>query len=559
MYGFHKKVGLSDNSMRASERKNKSPSEYSNPYFRRGHPDLLWLIQKPKNVAGQGNKTKGRTKNDIDQGEDDNEDEFVEEISGNGHAPDGHAKPRPQLAIGQGDGGLPQSQLVPIRQELQTIRNQQQLISKMIGQIKREHEHLYGQAANFQEQHSRHENSINAILSFLASFYNNRNLQTNDGPQSLANMFAGSIPHEQTSGNVVDVGDFAFDETPETRPFKKQQLLLSAPPKSGSGQQSATAASTSPHTTRPQSRRMSQSFRNGQYQSGNVEEVFDPETPSTRPAKTEPPQAQQGTARVPQSDILSMIQNSNARRSSGSMSANELPAALTTLQNSGANTPLTPTQRDDMLRLMNNSSAAAPVDSDNALAAPSTPPMSKSYNMGLANTKADIDQLANMQAEQDRSVQNLTNLLQPLSPSGSIPGIGDGSNVPPPALDLDQIFNSGDYFSDFPLEGNVDFNGTNTGENEANQTNAGISSFNFDDITDNGDELFGDVDVKPSDFEFNGGDDRDDRSTVHGKVESMPSSDAPSPANTIGSEGLKRENPDSRGTQSPPKRRRKNA
>ena len=44
MYGFHKKVGLSDNSMRSSERKNKTPSEYSNPYFKRGRPNLLWLI-----------------------------------------------------------------------------------------------------------------------------------------------------------------------------------------------------------------------------------------------------------------------------------------------------------------------------------------------------------------------------------------------------------------------------------------------------------------------------------------------------------------------------------
>ena len=41
MYGFHKRVGLSDNSMKASERKNKSPSEYYNPYFKRGHPNLL--------------------------------------------------------------------------------------------------------------------------------------------------------------------------------------------------------------------------------------------------------------------------------------------------------------------------------------------------------------------------------------------------------------------------------------------------------------------------------------------------------------------------------------
>jgi heat shock transcription factor len=62
MYGFHKRVGLSDNSMKASERKNKSPSEYYNPYFKRGHPNLLWLINKPK---GGGTKSKkARQKNE---------------------------------------------------------------------------------------------------------------------------------------------------------------------------------------------------------------------------------------------------------------------------------------------------------------------------------------------------------------------------------------------------------------------------------------------------------------------------------------------------------------
>ena len=36
MYGFHKKVGLSDNSMKASELKAKAPSEYYNRFFKRG-------------------------------------------------------------------------------------------------------------------------------------------------------------------------------------------------------------------------------------------------------------------------------------------------------------------------------------------------------------------------------------------------------------------------------------------------------------------------------------------------------------------------------------------
>src|ERR1700721_1631605 len=79
MYGFHKKVGLSDNSMRASERKNKSPSEYANPYFKRGHPDLLWLIQKPKNANVQGAKGKSKIKADSELNDDDVE-EYVEEV-----------------------------------------------------------------------------------------------------------------------------------------------------------------------------------------------------------------------------------------------------------------------------------------------------------------------------------------------------------------------------------------------------------------------------------------------------------------------------------------------
>lgn len=65
MYGFHKKVGLSDNSMQASENRRKTPSEYANPYFRRGRPDLLWLIQKPKASTGK--------KNEDGKGEDEDE------------------------------------------------------------------------------------------------------------------------------------------------------------------------------------------------------------------------------------------------------------------------------------------------------------------------------------------------------------------------------------------------------------------------------------------------------------------------------------------------------
>ena len=50
MYGFQKRVDPSDNSMKASERKNKS--EYYNPHFKRGHPNLLRLIKRKEQRKG---------------------------------------------------------------------------------------------------------------------------------------------------------------------------------------------------------------------------------------------------------------------------------------------------------------------------------------------------------------------------------------------------------------------------------------------------------------------------------------------------------------------------
>src|SRR3954452_23116065 len=169
MYGFHKKVGLSDNSMRASERKNKSPSEYANPYFKRGHPDLLWLIQKPKNATGHASKpSKGGTRVKTEDIDNNDMDEYAEE--GTSTARDTRSRPQ-QLSLVT-DSSVPNEQLSGVYRELQAIRQQQSIISTTITRLRKEHEQLYAQAANFQDQHTRHENSINAILTFLATVYN---------------------------------------------------------------------------------------------------------------------------------------------------------------------------------------------------------------------------------------------------------------------------------------------------------------------------------------------------------------------------------------------------
>ncbi|KAI5284530.1 stress-responsive transcription factor hsf1, partial [Ascosphaera atra] len=203
MYGFHKKVRLSDNSMRAHERKNKSPSEYANPYFKRGRPDLLWLIQKPKGSQSSksGSKSGGRMKSE------DREDVDHDEVGDDAISAEGRSRFRGQLALGGTEGVLAQEQLSNVYRELQTIRQQQQIISNTINKIRREHDQLYSQAATFQEQHTRHENSINAILTFLATVYN-RSLQGGaDGVQSLMNSFQNAVPQEQLRQpmNIVDM------------------------------------------------------------------------------------------------------------------------------------------------------------------------------------------------------------------------------------------------------------------------------------------------------------------------------------------------------------------
>jgi heat shock transcription factor len=447
MYGFHKKVGLSDNSMRASERKNKSPSEYANPYFKRGHPDLLWLIQKPKNAGGghASKPSKGSTRVKTEDVDDNDMDDYAEE--GVAAARDNRAA-RPQQLSLVTDSPVPNDQLSGVYRELQAIRQQQSIISTTITRLRKEHEQLYAQAANFQEQHTRHENSINAILTFLATVYN-RSLQGEGGPQNLANSFAGAISQDQ--GNIVDVDDDYLSNALGSmtspngqRTMKRQPLLLKAPPQADGYNRPHTVSPSAGGSYDGRSRGARQPSAT---QPGHVEEVFDH---SPRPSASGVRPGQQTDETSPQRDIMSVIQNSNARNGLSTNFA-EFPNVLSSLENHGGNVPLTANQRADMLRLMahetNSSEPDAGIAPNNALISPNPPPMPHNYSGRLASTRQEIDNLVKMQAEQDRSVQNLTSLLQPLSPNGTIPGIDSEGNVPPPPLDLDQIFNN-DYFTD---------------------------------------------------------------------------------------------------------------
>jgi heat shock transcription factor, other eukaryote len=511
MYGFHKKVGLSDNSMRASERKNKSPSEYSNPYFRRGHPDLLWLIQKPKSATGKKGKKDG------DPAEDD------DEIEEQGQQPT-RQRPPQLKQLGHGESTLSQEHLQSIHQELSQIKTQQMAISQMMKQLKREQEQLYGQAAQYQEQHNRHENSINAILTFLATIYN-RSISGPESSQNIQHLFSGAIPESQ--GTVVDVGDYNFDglngaDGSQPKPFRKPPLLLT----DGQPGRASTVSPSSTNSPFPprQTRRASQQMRNVQSpQTAAIEEVFDSASNTPVPTSARSENAQ------PSSDFMSVMQRANARNNSAT-SPSDFSTVLNNLESASGNTPITPAQREDMIRLMNDTNATRPNqgNGNNQALINSTPPSGpENFSRNLQRTNSDLTRLAQLQAEQDKSVQNLTNLLQPLSPSGSIPGIHDNSQMPPPPLDIDDFLNHNEYFADFPTDGNGNYDFTGNGDGDGEGQGQNFASFNDDDE----EEMFGNLPPVNNGNNTGYGYDGTDEGTGSGRVQSLASSEASTPTN----------------------------
>lgn len=468
MYGFHKRVGLSDNSMKASERKNKSPSEYYNPYFKRGHPNLLWLINKPKNP---GKKTKARAKQEDggDESDDDNK-EPIEEVYGYGQ----DHRPRAISAVPDSGQAGPVA-LTHVQKQLRDIQLQQNNISSMINQLRQTNQDLYQKAEHFSKLHHRHENSINAILTFLATIYN-RSLDTNNAPQDLMRVFASlghTMPQEMPQGNVVDLENVPQGSTNgNTSPMRRPPKMLMAPPSQYSQSQSSRSQSGSTAST-PFAMHGSGSSNIGRAsltpQPGAIEEVFDtspsgrsPEATSDIPDAT----AQRTTPRpnsqqLPQGDILDLINKTNANVPR--QKDMPFPDALHHFENANGNSPLSAHQRNEMLQLI--ASTTGSNAGIQALSSPSPLPLNQiQYN------QEELDRLSRLQQEQDHKIGEVSNLLGPLTPSGQIPGIdpasnsyfgnGDVSPLGGANLDLDQFLDAGAYYNaDVDATGYDNYNG----------------------------------------------------------------------------------------------------
>ncbi|CCT62757.1 related to heat shock transcription factor [Fusarium fujikuroi IMI 58289] len=391
MYGFHKRVGLSDNSMRASERKNKSPSEYSNPYFRRGHPNLLWLINKPKS----GSKAKkGAKGTEIDN---DSEDEgATEEILASGL---GASAAQPPRSLPAGDSQpIPKKELTLVREELGKVREQQKLILGAINRLQRNNNDLYQQAVMFQNQHDRHQNSINAILNFLANVFR-KTLEDQGNSQNVNDIISSMLTNQNQQsaqhGSVVDLGDFIQQMDPSSygTPHKKARELQ-----------------------------------------------------ENSPSDTNSPTLRQELEANPHEQMLKMINEHNATNNHGM----DLPEAAELVAN--APNTLSNAQRSKLvltwpcqLCLPQPPSHLHPRPLSPIMGPPMAPPSLNEIN----TNQLDLDQLHRLQSEQDAKISELGSILGPLSPSGHVPGLGDTeAYFDPHPADFDQFFDSNALFGD---------------------------------------------------------------------------------------------------------------
>ncbi|QUC21923.1 uncharacterized protein UV8b_06164 [Ustilaginoidea virens] len=483
MYGFHKRVGLSDNSMRASERKNKSPSEYHNPFFRRGHPNLLWLINKPKGKPKSANsKSKGNEAEGDSDDEQINED-MVTQTGAASNTPAGRSLP----AAPSDPHTLPKKELTLIREELHRVREQQGKILRAINQLQHNNNDLYNQALMFQSQHDRHQNSINAILKFLANVFR-KTLEDHGNMQSVSDIISSMItnqgqqqPHQ---GSVFDLGDLFHSDMdgsattpPGSAPKKARGLLPPIPNRADVSNPAQSPAPSTPYYP----------VGNQNPEMGHVTELVDGvDTPSN-------PNLRHELEKNPHERMMKIINDHNATNKSGM----DLPEAAKLVAN--APSALNREQRSTLADFIATQStslssgsssttapqsavgsaaangAAAPAATKSGLSPaptdyasmPSMSPIMKSPQMAppslsqINTNQMDLDQLQRLQSEQDAKIHELSEMLGPLSPSGRIPGLGDGQEgyFDPPNVDLDQYFDSNAFLSDanFGADGN-DFN-----------------------------------------------------------------------------------------------------
>ncbi|UKZ56316.1 hypothetical protein TrVGV298_010151 [Trichoderma virens] len=506
MYGFHKALANTQILTSAG-----------------GHPNLLWLINKPKS----GGKSKKGNKGQDGDG-DSEEDGGHEETSSHQGVPVANTAGRSlPAAPGTESQPLPKKEMALIKEELQKVREQQKLILGAINRLQRNNNDLYNQAIMFQTQHDRHQNSINAILNFLANVFR-KTLEDQGTSQNVTDIISSLMANQgqQSShqGSVVDLGDYfsaqanAASSLGVPTPRKSQKLLPPIPQAAQAVAQPSRSPSTSSTPYHP---------LGAHPEMGHVTELLD-----TSPSDSTP-SLRQELETNPHERMMKIINDHNASNSAGL----DLPEAAE-LVNNAPNT-LSSDQRSKLVNLMAAQSSASampniPAVSDplakmstpattssvpspaqqSTAAAPSLSPILRSPTMPvpslqhISTNQSDLEQLKRLQSEQDAKIHELSDILGPLSPSGHIPGLEDGTEAyfDPPNVDLDQFFDSNAFLNDATHYGDgSDFNFNLDADGLGQGLNHGLNH-KFDTPSPTGTE-----EIQRDDFGLNDSPDRENK------------------------------------------------
>ena len=432
MYGFHKVVGLSDNSLRASENNSKPPSIYKNKNFQRGRPDLLELVQKPEKLTG-----KRKRDDDTARLGDSDEDGHGHAASGAGtraHAEDGIE------ARGADTISIPRSEYQSLRQEVRSLQRQQDVISDVLTRMRQHNDHLYKQATSFKALHDRHEQSINAILAFLASVFK-RSLenQGGNGP-NLTDMFSPAIGQSAPNrGDVVDIGDALSQSLGQHVPAQRarRSMYLLPPPDSKSSTDWNLEPTAVDRSTRPRVRSTADSAPQQAAMAPTASPAQTGSAPRNDPSgahgaltagpggnRVAPPATDAATSA---NEIIPALQGYCANEDGRLHDA--VPdldlSSMPQYQPADSSVPnassMTTQQRNAVLSFFDKTTRAM-----SANGAPTLAPAESSDVL--------FHSLQRLSAEQNYRVQNLQEKVQPFSPSGRVPGMADDTGYFNPAF-----------------------------------------------------------------------------------------------------------------------------
>jgi len=447
MYGFHKVVGLADGSLKTSEQRSKPPSEYENPYFKRGQPDLMWLISKPKGKPNK--KRKNKQDPDTDK-EDDISDGGEGEFGAGGIGVGGYLEgPKTE---NQGDGHHQQGgsggrgsrpDLQALIQQLEAVKNHQAMISAAINRLRKDHNQLYEQSVAFQTLHDRHEHSISAILTFLATVYDKslgghingafNNLFTQNQVEhghGLHSQGVGSVVGN-TGGAIVTPARPAQGVGRTPQMTRRRQLLLENGPMAGQISEEDSNPGISSGNSQPLKPNGSPIVRNFQtYQSPSIQELVTPthDNRNSSPRQEQQQQQQQQQQHQQQQQQHQQHQQHQQQQQqqqqhlhhgsnlqsypSPIFSLPDSPTAQSTPQMGRPSSSPVLAKSSLTPRLFNRSLPGSGVNSKSL----------QDHNAQLAQKAKEIENLEELQAAQNENVEGLMDMIQSYVP-------GDGGDV----------------------------------------------------------------------------------------------------------------------------------